>query len=124
MKKKKIFPFLNYHFFQAYAKAVVEKQELLTRLNALNEVQARYQQLKKESDDQAQQLLQLRERTQELEQTLVKAQSEKRNLEAKLVSTTKIANDRGQQLKQFRERCDRALALASKYSPEMVNSLQ
>jgi hypothetical protein len=115
---------LLYIHLQANANTAVEKEQLLTRLNALNDVQARYQQLKKTFDELSQQYTQLGTRTQELDGQLLKLQAEKKNLETRLESATKLAEDRAQQNKGLRERCERAMAMASKYSPDIVNSLQ
>lgn len=106
------------------SKALLEKEQLLTRLNALTEIQSRYQQLKKTFDDLNQQFNQLSRKTADLEQQNIKMQADKKNLESRLEVSTKMADDRSQQNKLLRERCERAMAMASKYSPEMVNSLQ
>ena len=97
---------------------------MLNKLNVLGDVQTRYQELKKTFDNVSQQFTQLRTRTQELEQQNIKMQADRKNLEAKLESATKICEERGQQNKTLQERCERAMAMASKYSSEMVNSLQ
>jgi chromosome segregation ATPase len=106
------------------AKAMLEKEQLLIRLNALQEIQNRYQNLKKAYDDLNQQFGELGTRTRDLEEQHIKIQAEKKNLESRLESATKLVEERAQQIKILRERCDRAMTMASKYSPEVVNSLQ
>uniref|UniRef100_A0A914I796 HAMP domain-containing protein n=1 Tax=Globodera rostochiensis TaxID=31243 RepID=A0A914I796_GLORO len=106
------------------ARVAVEKAQLLAQLNVLREVQSRYQQLKKTSDEVNQRYAVLEERKRELEQTQLMAQADKRNLEAQLDAATKELNSRTQENKNLLERYNKAMAIASKYSPELVNTLQ
>uniref|UniRef100_A0A183BST9 Nucleoprotein TPR n=1 Tax=Globodera pallida TaxID=36090 RepID=A0A183BST9_GLOPA len=106
------------------ARVAVEKAQLLAQLNVLREVQSRYQQLKKTSDEVNQRYAVLEERKRELEQTQLMAQADKRNLEAQLDAATKELNSRTQENKNLLERYNKAMLIASKYSPELVNTLQ
>uniref|UniRef100_A0A915M9A7 Nucleoprotein TPR n=1 Tax=Meloidogyne javanica TaxID=6303 RepID=A0A915M9A7_MELJA len=106
------------------AKIAVEKEELLTQLNSLREVQNRYQQIKKSFDELNERFTSTNVLAQGLEVEQAKLLAEKTELNSKLENVTKLSNGRAQQIKLLKERYDRAMAMASKYSPEIVNSLQ
>uniref|UniRef100_A0A915N3W2 C2H2-type domain-containing protein n=1 Tax=Meloidogyne javanica TaxID=6303 RepID=A0A915N3W2_MELJA len=106
------------------AKIAVEKEELLTQLNFLREVQNRYQQIKKSFDELNERFTSTNVLAQGLEVEQAKLIAEKTELNFKLENVTKLSNDRAQQIKLLKESYDQAMAMASKYSPEIVNSLQ
>nr|CAD2202080.1 unnamed protein product [Meloidogyne enterolobii] len=106
------------------AKIAVEKEELLTQLNSLREVQNRYQQIKKSFDELNERFTSTNVLAQGLEVEQVKLLAEKTELNFKLENVTKLSNDRAQQIKLLKESYDQAMAMASKYSPEIVDSLQ
>uniref|UniRef100_A0A915M581 Nucleoprotein TPR n=1 Tax=Meloidogyne javanica TaxID=6303 RepID=A0A915M581_MELJA len=106
------------------AKIAVEKEELLTQLNSLREVQNRYQQIKKSFDELNERFTSTNVLAQGLEVEQAKLLAEKTELNSKLENVTKLSKGRVQQIKLLKERYDRAMAMASKYSPEIVNSLQ
>ena len=106
------------------ARIAAEKEELVSQLNSLGEVQTRYQQVKKVYDDLNERYTTTNARAKELEVEHAKLLAEKNALDSKLESITKLAQARAQQNKILKERYDRAMAMASKYSPEIVNSLQ
>lgn len=106
------------------AKIAVEKEELLTQLNSLREVQNRYQQIKKSFDELNERFTSTNVLAQGLEVEQAKLLAEKTELNSKLENVTKLSNGRAQQIKLLKERYDRAMAMARKYSPEIVNSLQ
>lgn len=106
------------------AKIAVEKEELLSQLNSLSEVQNRYQQIKKSFDELTERFTSTNILAQGLEVEQAKLLAEKNELNSKLENITKLSNARAQQNKMLKERYDRAMAMASKYSPEIVNSLQ
>ncbi|CAK5090518.1 unnamed protein product [Meloidogyne enterolobii] len=106
------------------AKIDVEKEELLTQLNSLREVQNHYQQIKKSFDELNERFTSTNVLAQGLEVEQAKLLAEKTELNKKLENATKLSKGRAQQIKLLKERHDRAMAMASKYSPEIVNSLQ
>ncbi|KAL3100891.1 hypothetical protein niasHT_029312 [Heterodera trifolii] len=109
---------------EAGARVAVEKAQLLTQLNALCEVKSRYQQLNKTHEDVSQRFAELEGRTRELEQAQLTAQADKRNLDAQIEAATKELATRTQENKNLMVRYNKAMAIASKYSPELVHTLQ
>ncbi|KAL3079750.1 hypothetical protein niasHS_014032 [Heterodera schachtii] len=109
---------------EAGARVAVEKAQLLTQLNALCEVKSRYQQLNKTHEDISQRFAELEGRTRELEQAQLTAQADKRNLDAQIEAATKELATRTQENKNLMVRYNKAMAIASKYSPELVHTLQ
>jgi predicted nucleic acid-binding Zn-ribbon protein len=106
------------------ARIASEKEELVSQLNVLGEVQTRYQQIKKSFDELNERFTIINGREQALEVNHAKLLAEKTGLDSKMESITKLAQAREKQINVLKERCDRAMELASKYSPEIVNSLQ